>query len=187
MINIGVAFQSERTIKAVIGVSIEEFNKLLPTFAEELEKERLSTASLPTSYRAPGAGRKHTLHGAKEKLFYILYYLKCYPTYDLAGLCFDVDRSQACRWVEELLPILRKVLAREQVLPLRGGLSEEEYSYLFQGLTDLYMDGTERPVQRPVEHEHQKACYSGKKKRHTRKNLILNDERKRVLILIGTC
>jgi hypothetical protein len=49
MINIEVAFQSERTIKAVIGVSIEEFNKLLPTFAEELEKEHLSTASLPTN------------------------------------------------------------------------------------------------------------------------------------------
>ncbi len=186
MLNIGAAFQSERTIKAVIGVNIEEFNKLLPKFAEELEKERLSTASLPTSSRAPGAGRKHTLREAKEKLFYILFYLKCYPTYDLAGLCFDVDRSQACRWVEELLPMLRKVLAQEQVLPLRGSLSDDVISYLFQDVTELYLDGTERPVQRPVEHEQQKACYSGKKKRHTRKHLILNDERKRVLILIGT-
>jgi hypothetical protein len=54
-----------------------------------------------------------SLREVKEKLFYILFYLKCYPTYDLAGLCFDVDRSQAFRWVEELLPMLRKVLARE--------------------------------------------------------------------------
>jgi hypothetical protein len=98
-----------------------------------------------------------------------------------------VDRSQACRWVEEWLPILKKVLARERVLPLRGRLSEEKNSYLFQDITELYLDGTERPVQRPVEYEQQKACYSGKKKRHTRKDLILNDDRKRVLILIGTC
>ena len=41
----------------------------------------------------------------KEKLFYILFYLKCYPTYDLASILFDFDRAQAYRWVHRLQPI----------------------------------------------------------------------------------
>ncbi|WP_293085633.1 transposase family protein [Okeania sp. SIO3B5] len=45
------------------------------------------------------------------------------------------------------------------------------------------IDGTERPIQRPKEQQKQKNHYSGKKKRHTRKHLIMTDENKRVLVL----
>ncbi|WP_440864096.1 transposase family protein [Symbiopectobacterium purcellii] len=27
-------------------------------------------------------------------------YLKCYPTYDLQGLLFGLDRTRVCRWVK---------------------------------------------------------------------------------------
>ncbi len=100
MINIEMALRSDRLMKAVTGVSIHEFTELLPKFTEELEKENSSRASSQKPCSARGAGRKHTLPSAKEKLFFILFYLKCYPTYDVAGLMFDVDRSQACRWVD---------------------------------------------------------------------------------------
>jgi len=186
MINIEMAMRSDRIMKAVTGVTIEEFNRLLVKFTEELEKARLSSASAAKRCRASGAGRKHTLNTASEKLFFILFYLKCYPTYDLAGICFDVDRSQACRWVEEWLPILTRVLEREAVLPAKEVTSSTEFSEIFHEVTELYIDGTERPVQRPVEVERQKACYSGKKKRHTVENLIVSDEHKRVLILTPT-
>ena len=187
MINIETAIRSDRIMKAVTGVSIEEFNQLLVTFSEELEKARLSSASSTNRCRASGAGRKHTLNTASEKLFFILFYLKCYPTYDLAGISFDVDRSQACRWVEQWLAILTRVLEREAVLPAKEIASGTEISKLFHEVTEIHIDGTERPVQRPVEIERQKACYSGKKKRHTVKNLIISDEHKRVLILPPTC
>jgi len=187
MINIEIVIRSDRIMKAVTGVSVEEFNKLLVTFTEELEKARLSSASIATRCRASGAGRKHTLNTASEKLFFILFYLKCYPTYDLAGISFDVDRSQACRWVDEWLPILTRVLGREAVLPAKEVASGTEFSKIFHEVAEIYIDGTERPVQRPVEIERQKACYSGKKKRHTVENLIVSDEHKRVLILTPTC
>lgn len=45
------------------------------------------------------------------------------------------------------------------------------------------IDGTERPIQRPQDPEAQTANYSGKKKRHTRKQLAAVDETKRVLVL----
>jgi hypothetical protein len=39
-------------------------------------------------------------------LFYILLYNKCYPTFDLAGLLFDIDRAQAHYWMHRLQLIL---------------------------------------------------------------------------------
>jgi hypothetical protein len=35
---------------------------------------------------------------------------------------------------------------------------------LLQQCEDVLLDGTERPIQRPVDDEVQKSCYSGKKK-----------------------
>jgi hypothetical protein len=39
------------------------------------------------------------------------------------------------------------------------------------------IDATEQPVERPSDHEQQKAHYSGKKKRHTRKTQIIVNEK----------
>ncbi|WP_375340289.1 transposase family protein [Okeania sp.] len=42
--------------------------------------------------RSVGGGRKAPLPTVEDKLFYILFYLKCYPTFDLASILFDMDR-----------------------------------------------------------------------------------------------
>ena len=117
-------------------------------------------------------------HRKRETIFLFCFTLSCYPTYDLAGISFDVDLSQACRWVEQWLPILTRVLEREAVLPAKDVASGTKFLKLFHEVTEIYLDGTERPVQRPVEVERQKACFSGKK-RHTVENLIVSDEHKR--------
>ncbi len=72
-------------------------------------------------------------------------------------------------------------------MPSREIASDTEFSKRFHGVTEIYLDGTERPVQKPVDDARQKECYSGKKKRHTVNNLIVNDEHKKVLILTPTC
>lgn len=45
------------------------------------------------------------------------------------------------------------------------------------------IDGTERPIQRPIDPEAQILNYSGKKRQHTRKHLAAVDETKRVIVL----
>jgi hypothetical protein len=62
----------------------------------------------------------------------------------------------------------------------RAGDTDERRSSLF------YHDGTERPIQRPVDADEQQEYYSGKKKCHTIKNILLIDVRCCIRFLSAT-
>lgn len=130
-----------------------------------------------------GGGRKASLESPQAKLFYILFYFKWYPTFDLAGILFDLDRSQTHEWMHGLQPILEVALGEKMVLPARKLRSVETFVEAFPGVERVMIDGTERPIQQPQAAEQQKLNYSGKKRRHTRKHLAAVDQRKRVLVL----
>ncbi|KRH97701.1 transposase family protein, partial [Cylindrospermopsis sp. CR12] len=121
-----------------------------------------------------------------EKLFYILLYCKCYPTFDLLSVLFNFDRSCAHDWVHRLLSVLETTLGEKQVLPARKLRSMEEFTKRFPDVKEVIVDGTERPVQRPQNRERQKEYYSGKKKRHTCKQITVSTREKRVIIRTKT-
>jgi hypothetical protein len=177
------AFKDERRTKALIGLSSKEFYDLSKLFEENLEKNRIREKK--ARKRASGGGRKHTL-SINEKLFFILYYFKVYPTYDVLASEFEVDRSQVCRWVQVFLPVLEQTLAQKGVIPLREISSFEEFLQNFPEVDELYIDGTERPTQRPSDYAIQKEFYSGKKKDHTHKNLVLSNACREILVLSNT-
>jgi DDE superfamily endonuclease/Helix-turn-helix of DDE superfamily endonuclease len=179
MLNIGRAVQSPRALQALTGVSGAEFEQLERRFAAVVKEQRAKRHYR----RLPGAGRRHTLRTLRAKLFFLLFYLKCYPTFDVAGILFEVDRSRACRWVGEWLPLLETVLGQAAVLPARQIRSVAEFLQCFPEVHDLFLDGTERPTQRPQPARRQRARYSGKKKRHTVKNIIGSDATKRSVLL----
>jgi hypothetical protein len=168
-------------MKALTGMTISEFEGLVITFSLVLLKYQATRK--PKRQRAVGGGRHHTLTNAAERLFFILFYVKCYPTMDLAGFFFGVDRSRIQRWVKELLPLLEEALGREVVLPARKINSVEEFMTQFPEVKDLFVDATERPVRRPQAPKPQKEHYSGRKGRHTKKSLVAADEEGRILIL----
>ncbi len=85
---------------------------------------------------------------------------------------FGLDKSNAFRNVQKLTVVLEKVLDKKMTLPKRKIDNFEELVMMFPGVNDLFIDGTERPIQRPKDDEKQKTNYSGKKKAHTRKNII---------------
>src|SRR5262249_12398033 len=145
MLNIGRAIHSLRALQALTGVSGAEFEQLERRFTAVIAEQRAKRHY----QRTPGAGRKHTLRTLRAKRFFLLFYLKCYPTFDVAGILFEVDRSQACRWVGDWLPLLEAVLGRAAVLPARQIRSVEEFLQRFPEVHDLFIDGTERPTQRP--------------------------------------
>lgn len=165
MININRAMQSNRILKSLTGLNIQKFQELLPHFDQILiETSKQKVQNNKNRVRAEGGGAKHTLDSTEEKLFYILFYLKVYPTFDVAGFIFNVNRSQACRWMHKLLPLIEKALDRKFVLPKRKIETVEEFLKLFPDTKDIFADATERPVQRPSRNTKQRKYYSGKKK-----------------------
>jgi len=187
MINISKALKNNRILKSLTGLDVEKFKELVPYFETILKEENgKRIKNDKTRQRKAGGGSKPTLNSSEEKLFYILFYVKVYPTFDLAGFIFDVNRSQTNRWMHKLLPILEKTLDRKLVLPKRKIENVGEFLKSFPEVKDLFIDGTERRVQRSSDNKKQRLDYSGKKKAHTRKNLIVNDENRRIILVTPT-
>ena len=185
MININKILGKDRLLRAMIGLNRKAFENLLEKFEKVYNEEEEKRGKRPRK-RKRGGGRKGRLASMAEKLFYILFYFKCYPTFDLASVLFDFDRSQAHRWVHKLQEILEKTLGEKQVLPLRQIHSVEEFLEKFPMVKKVIVDGTERAISRPKDEEKQRENYSGKKKRHTRKNIVASDKEKKILVLTTT-
>ena len=181
MMNLEKLLKSDRLTKALTGLSPQEFTDLLVTFTERLlSKKRQSYYGNPNRERKPGGGRKGRLKTVADKLFFILFYYKQYPTYDVLGFLYDCNRSNPCRRQQFLSTVLESALGKKLVLPKRQLRSVEDFFKAFPEAKEIFLDGTERPIQRPKDKERQKANYSGKKHRHTRKNLIISTRDKRV-------
>ena len=89
--------------------------------------------------------------------------IKCYPTFDVASVLYQVHRSRPHRWVQSWLPALEQALGYEVVLPERRIDQVETFFARFPQVKDLWLDGTERPIRRPQDAVIQKRHYSGKK------------------------
>jgi hypothetical protein len=71
-------------------------------------------------------------------------------------------------------------------MPQKKISSMEEFLEAFPEAKDLFVDGVERPIQRPKDKKKQNKLYSGKKKRHMKKSVIAVNDRKQILILTET-
>lgn len=180
MINIQRIRKSPRIMSAMTGVTPDEFTALLSTFAQAWKEAKEKQHENNAEKRAIGGGRKGFLKTMEDKLFFILLYAKCYPTYDLLGVIYDCNRSNACRRQFELMNLLETTLGEKIALPQRQMRTIEEFFQAFPEAKDLIVDGTERPIQRPKDKDKQKANYSGKKKRHTKKNIVIVEKDRRV-------
>jgi SAM-dependent methyltransferase len=85
-----------------------------------------------------GVGREPRLATVEGKLIYILVYFKGYPTFDLAGLLFDLNRSQANRWMHRLQPVLAAALGQHLALPKRKLTSMAEFVEAFPDVDRLH-------------------------------------------------
>ena len=183
MLDINRILRSNRQMKALTGMNIIEFELLVPRIDDSIS---LKILSKKVRKRKAGGGRKGVLNSMELKLFFILFYLKVYPTYDLASAIFGVDKSRVCRWVKELLPILESTLKRSYVLPKRKIQSLKDLFDSFPETKDLFIDGTERRINRPKQSKNQRNSYSGKQKSHTRKNIVICDKDRRIMYVSPT-
>ncbi|MBU1613545.1 transposase [Patescibacteria group bacterium] len=186
MINIERALKDSRLMLALTGVTPQEFQNLIPAFSQAWLEEKRKQHRKDSKERKLGGGRIGFLKTMEGRLFFILFYYKCYPTYDVLGFVYACNRSNACRRQFNLSDVIEKTLGKKLTLPERRMKKIEDFFKAFPEAREVFIDGTERPIQRPKDKERQRANYSGKKKRHTRKNLVIGEKNKRIGFLSKT-
>jgi len=165
---------------ALTGLSYQEFVDLVPVFEKALIAVKMEN---PQRVRRVGAGIKGHLPTTADKLFFTLFYYKTYPTFDVLGFWFNKSRGRSCEAIHFFTKVAEKALGHALVLPLRKIATIEEMLEAFPEVHDLFLDGTERRMERPKDQKRNRRMYSGKKKTHTRKHIVVSDDKKRIRIL----
>jgi hypothetical protein len=149
---------------------------------EAERKQRVVKTGLKRQ-RKPGAGASFATD-VPERLLMLLLYYRLYLTQEFMTLLFNVeDKSSICRAIAQMHPVFEAVLpiperARKTVFDLaeketrrRRINSVEDFVKEYPELSIL-IDGVEQPKQRPKDKQKRKSDYSGKKKRHTLKQIV---------------
>lgn len=181
--------RNRRKFLALTGLTPKEFQLLLPAFERKYAHGFPSNQTLQGTarQRKRGGGRKGALDCLDEKLLFALVYLKTYPLQALLGEVFDLSQSRANRWIHQLLPVLQQALKDLGVRPERDPRYFARHERRTGESLELIIDGTERRRQRPKNPEKQALHYSGRKKVHTDKNVVIaNRKTKRIGYLSQT-
>lgn len=172
------------------GMKRERFEQLMPEFERiyrEIEVQRKSCVvkTGQERQRQPGGGAQFSTDLA-ERLLMLLIYYRLYLTQEFMTLLFEVDnKATISRAIGQMRPVFEAVLpipqrAAKTVVTLadketnrrKGRIGTiEDFNEAYPELSIL-IDGTEQPKQRPQDKKKRKSDYSGKKKRHTLKQII---------------
>jgi hypothetical protein len=178
-----------RQFLALTGLTLPEFRRLLTAFPRAYQRiypANQTTAGQPRQ-RSAGGGCKGVLPRPEEKLLFILVYLKTYPLQAVMGELFALSQPRVNYWIHRLLPVLRAALDDLDVCPERQARHFARGRAAAGAEPRLIIDGTERRRPRPKDPEKQALHYSGKKKTHTDKNVVIVTlPRKRIAFLSRT-
>jgi hypothetical protein len=160
--------RDDRQMRALTGVSLTQFEILLEPFTMTYTALRWQAyqegSAKGTRKRRPGGGRKGALPTMRDKLLFVLYYFKVYPTFDVLGTQFNMVRSKANENLHKLAPVLYQTLVHLEVMPHRAFATAEELLEALDGIDTILIDVTERNHRRPQDNQEQREHYSGKKK-----------------------
>ena len=180
--NMELVLRKPKLLRTLTTLDPAEFERLAAAFDTAWQAKRDErTFDGQQRRRKRGGGHKGTFPTTRAKLFFVLFYFKCYPLQEVMALLFGLSQGQVSHWVGELTPLVNAALGREWLLPARQPADMEK---LLAEVPDvlLLLDGSERPIHRPKNKDDQKGDHSGKKKAHRKKNLLLSSE-KRVVYL----
>src|SRR5499426_4761455 len=148
----GLHIRDDRQMKALTGLSQDQFDHLLPVFSDIYRATQHHTYEAGvvsgTRRRKPGGGAKGKLPTMADKLQFILYYYKTYPTFDVLGQQFAMARSKANENLHKLSPILYDTLVHLELMPYREFATPEDFKAALHGIDQLIIDATERAYRR---------------------------------------
>ncbi|MGH9962553.1 MAG: transposase family protein [Pyrinomonadaceae bacterium] len=174
---------------AFTGLTPREFQQLLAVFPQAYLQVYPAdlTAEGPPRQRSAGGGCKGQLQRSEDRLLFILVYLKTYPLQVVMGELFKLSQPQVNFWIHRLLPVVQVALDKLGVRPERNPGRFAQSQPACEREPRLIIDGTERRRQRPKNPEKQALHYSGRKKKHCDKNVVIvNARRKRIDYLSQT-
>jgi hypothetical protein len=174
-----IKIRDDRQLKALTGLSFAEFDRLLPVFSAVYEAEQQrqyeQAVQAGSRQRKPHPkgprGRKSKLPSMADKLFFVLYYFKTYPTFDQLGAKFDLAGgplgAKAHERLYELSPRLHETLVQLEMMPKRECQSVAELMQALDGIDEIIIDATaprgSPAYRRPQDAQQQQDHYSGKK------------------------
>ncbi|MBI5465557.1 transposase [Candidatus Gottesmanbacteria bacterium] len=187
MLNYQYILTKKNLFQVTTGFSYFQFEKLLPKFSSALRKAEYQRIPEEKRIRQVGGGRKSKLVTDKQKLFFILFYYRHYPTMRLAQVLFEIEISNLCHWAHFLSGILFEALGYQLELPEVRVNSLHGLFTVCPALKEFIVDGTERPIRRPKDSQKQKQYYSGRKRDYTIKNqVVIHPKSKRILSVSKT-
>src|SRR6266487_1222948 len=174
------ALQADRRqFLALTSLTLAEFQRLLTAFPQAYQQlyPANQTAEGQPRQRSVGGGCKGRLEQPEEKLLFLLVYLKTYPLQAVMSELFDLSQPRVNYWIHRLLPVLRLALDDLGVLPERDPTHFARDQRASGKAPRLIIDATERRRQRPKNPEKQALFYSGRKKQHCDKNVVIVNTR----------
>ena len=194
-------------------VTLDEFQQLVPPF-EAAFHARMAVWRMdgkPRTARRFTVYKNCPLPTPEDRLLFILTYLKTYALQVVHGRLFGMVQGKANQWIHVLLPVLLAALRALGDAPARSltalaqrlGVSEADAATVVTpleeepahggrrpsrrgGLPPFAHDGTERRIVRPQDPVEQQESYSGKKRDHTVKNVLLVNALLVILFLSDT-
>jgi DDE superfamily endonuclease/Helix-turn-helix of DDE superfamily endonuclease len=160
--------------KSFTGISVQQFDDIYKEIESKYEKYEIKRLSSKRKYRrerAVGAGRRFKLD-VRNRVIMVLVYYRLYITYTLTEFLFGLNQSNVCRDIQKIERLIRQCLPIPQKLykVTRRLKTKEEVEQYFPGFL-AFVDVTEQPIPRPENRLRRRIYYSGKKKKHTVKNL----------------
>lgn len=148
-----------RTFNTLFGLKPEQFDIIITKLRPLWQKRVID------KYKGPG--RSYALSLEDMVLMLLLYY-RSYIVQEVIGYFFGIDKSNVCRIIKKLEPLLARVMAIQK----EKKLSKEE-------VESIIVDAFEQQIERPK--KGQRAFFSGKKKRHTLKIEIRINKKGRII------
>ncbi len=168
------------SFKSMTGFSVEAFQSLFHAFERAFDDRRHASPTtkrrgLPRQ-RAAGAGHPCS-HDRRTRLLMTLIWLRLYPTFEVLGFLFSLNKTNAHDAVNEGLATLETLADFPFERPAADRKKLRSMAAVMDAFPDVHLviDAKEQPIQRPTstkEEDRQKPFYSGKKKRHTLKTEI---------------
>lgn len=140
-----------------------EFEALCAKFTPVWEKyiKNNTLEGKPRKRQVRKERKNSMLPTTEDKLLFLLYEHKNYPTQEALATQFGMEQPHANMWLKILRPVLQETLQREGDLPQRVS---ERLDKAIGDRQQVIIDGVERPILRSGDYATQEEEFSGKKK-----------------------